>query len=147
MSAVDEKSWRILTALQEDARAPLKALAETAGLSVPATAERIRKMEEAGIIRGYHADIDPEALGYIIKAVVAITTQHPYKHKFIDVLRAMPQVLECLHVTGADSCLFTVVARNMSDLEQILGGLNKYGETRTSIVMSSQIPRRGVQRF
>ena len=47
----------------------------------------------------------------------------------------MPQVLECLHVTGADSCLFTVVARNMSDLEQILAGLNKYGETRTSIVM------------
>jgi Lrp/AsnC family transcriptional regulator, leucine-responsive regulatory protein len=147
MNTVDEKSWRILTALQEDARAPLKALAELAGLSVPATAERIRKMEEAGIIRGYSAEVDPEALGYIIKAVIAITTQHPYKEKFIDVLRAMPQVLECLHVTGADSCLFTVVARNMGELEQFLASINKYGETRTSIVMSSQIARRGVQRF
>ncbi|HYD63816.1 MAG TPA: Lrp/AsnC family transcriptional regulator [Noviherbaspirillum sp.] len=147
MNTVDEKSWRILAALQEDARASLKTLSEIAGLSVPATAERIRKMEEAGIIRGYHADIAPEALGYVIKAVVAITTQHPYKHKFIDVLRAKPQVLECLHVTGADSCLFTVVAKDMQDLEQFLGSINQYGETRTSIVMSSQIPRRGVQRF
>lgn len=147
MSLIDEKSWAILAALQEDARAPLKTLAELAGLSVPATAERIRKMEEAGIIRGYRAEVAPEALGYIIKAVVAITTQHPYKQKFIEVLRTMPQVLECLHVTGADSCLFTVVAKDMQDLEQFLAGINKYGETRTSIVMSSQIPRRGVQQF
>ncbi|RZI41737.1 Lrp/AsnC family transcriptional regulator [Herbaspirillum sp. HC18] len=147
MNTVDEKSWRILAALQEDARASLKTLAEIAGLSVPATAERIKKMEEAGIIRGYHADIDPEALGYVIKAVVAITTQHPYKQKFIEVLRSKPQVLECLHVTGADSCLFTVVAKSMVDLEQFLASINQYGETRSSIVMSSQIPRRGVQRF
>jgi Lrp/AsnC family leucine-responsive transcriptional regulator len=147
MGTVDEKSWRILTALQDDARASLKTLADVAGLSVPATAERIRKMEEAGVIRGYHADVDPEALGYIIKAIIAITTQHPYKEKFIEVLRAKPQVLECLHVTGADSCLFTVVARNMAELEQFLASINKYGETRTSIVMSSQIARRGVQRF
>lgn len=147
MNPVDDKSWRILAALQEDARASLKTLAEIAGLSMPATAERIKKMEDAGIIRGYHADVAPEALGYIIKAVVAITTQHPYKHKFIDVLRAKPQVLECLHVTGADSCLFTVVAKDMADLEQFLSSVNQYGETRTSIVMSSQIPRRGVQRF
>lgn len=147
MTPVDEKSWRILTALQEDARASLKTLADIAGLSVPATADRIRKMEEAGIIRGYHADIAPEALGYIIKAVVAITTQHPYKQKFIEVLKAKPQVLECLHVTGADSCLFTVVAKDMADLEQFLASINQYGETRTSIVMSSQIPRRGVRQF
>jgi Lrp/AsnC family leucine-responsive transcriptional regulator len=147
MNSLDEKSWCILTALQKDARASLKTLAEMAGLSVPATAERIKKMEDAGIIRGYHADIAPEALGYGIKAVVAITTQHPYKHKFIEVLRAKPQVLECLHVTGSDSCVFTVVAKNVVDLEQFLASINQYGETRTSIVMSSQIPRRGVQRF
>jgi Lrp/AsnC family leucine-responsive transcriptional regulator len=147
MSIVDEKSWRLLDALQADARASLKTLAEAAGLSLPATAERIRKMEAAGIIRGYHADIAPEALGYVIKAVVAITTQHPYKQKFIEVLRAKPQVLECLHVTGADSCLFTVVAKDMQDLEAFLASINQYGETRSSVVMSSQIPRRGVQRF
>src|SRR6478752_3926807 len=101
MSTVDEKSWRLLAALQQDARASLKTLAEVAGLSLPATAERIKKMEAAGLIRGYHAEVAPEALGYVIKAVVAITTQHPYKQKFIEVLRAKPQVLECLHVTGA----------------------------------------------
>ncbi|MGM9481572.1 Lrp/AsnC family transcriptional regulator [Roseateles sp. NT4] len=147
MSTVDEKSWRLLSALQQDARASLKTLAEVAGLSLPATAERIKKMEAAGLIRGYHADVAPEALGYVIKAVVAITTQHPYKQKFIEVLRAKPQVLECLHVTGADSCLFTVVAKDMPDLEDFLSSINQYGETRTSIVMSSQIQRRGVQRF
>lgn len=147
MGMVDEKAWRILSALQQDARVSLTTLAEIAGLSLPATAERVRKMEAAGLIRGYHADIVPEALGYVIKAVVAITTQQPYKQKFIEVLRAKPQVLECLHVTGADSCLFTVVAKDMQDLEQFLAGINHFGETRTSIVMSSQIPRRGVQRF
>lgn len=147
MSTLDEKSWSILTALQADARASLKSLADAAGLSVPATAERIRKMEDAGIIRGYHAEVAPEALGYVIKAIVAITTTHPYKGKFIEVLRARPQVLECLHVTGADSCLFTVVAKDMTDLESFLASINKYGETRTSIVMSSQIERRGVQQF
>lgn len=147
MGMVDEKAWRILSALQQDARVSLTTLAEIAGLSLPATAERVRKMEAAGLIRGYHADIAPEALGYVIKAVVAITTQQPYKQKFIEVLRAKPQVLECLHVTGADSCLFTVVAKDMQDLEQFLAGINHFGETRTSIVMSSQIPRRGVQRF
>jgi Lrp/AsnC family transcriptional regulator, leucine-responsive regulatory protein len=147
MSIVDEKSWRILAALQQDARASLKTLAEAAGLSLPATAERVKKLEGAGVIRGYHADIAPEALGYPVKAVVAITTQHPYKQKFIEVLRARPQVLECLHVTGNDSCLFTVVAKDMQDLELFLASINQFGETRTSIVMSAQIPRRGVQRF
>lgn len=147
MGMVDEKSWRLIQALQADARASLKTLAEVAGLSLPATAERIKKLEAAGIIRGYHADIAPEALGYMIKAIIAITTQHPYKQKFIEVLRDKPQVLECLHVTGVDSCLFTVVARDMQELESFLASINPYGETRTSIVMSSQIPRRGVQPF
>ena len=143
---LDDKSWRILAALQDDARASLKTLADAAGLSVPATAERVKKMEDAGLIRGYHAELSPEALGYHIKAVVGITTVHPQKQKFLAQLTRSPLVLECLHVTGADSYLLTVVARDMAELEAYLASINKYGETRTSIVMSAPLPRRGLRR-
>jgi Lrp/AsnC family leucine-responsive transcriptional regulator len=143
---VDDKSWQILATLQQDARASLKTLADAAGLSMPSTAERIKKLEEAGIIRGYHAEVAPEALGYLIKAIIGITTTQPHKRKFTDLLAKSPQVLECLHVTGADSYLVTVIARDMAELEAFLGRINVFGETRTSIVMSAPLARRGLQR-
>lgn len=143
---IDDKSWRLLGVLQADARCPLKTAAAAAGLSIPAAAERVRKLEEAGIIRGYHADISPAAAGYGIQAVIGITVPQPQKRKLLDLLGRSPQVLECLHVTGADSYLLRVVAADIAELEQFIGTINGYGETRTSIVMSEPLPRRGLQR-
>lgn len=143
---MDDKSWRILQTLQADARSPLKALADAAGLSLPATAERLRKLEESGVITGYRAEVDAAALGHGIEAVVGITVAQPSKKKFLDSLQRNAAVLECLHVTGADSYLLRVVAQDMADFERLIGSINAWGETRSSIVMSVPLPRRGPQR-
>ena len=141
---LDTKAWRLLDALQRDGRAPLKALAAAAGLSIAATAERLRRLQEAGVVRGIHADVDPARAGCGVQAVVGITTPQPHKQALLKALRAMPEVLECHHVTGADSYVMTVVAPDMAALERFLGEINRWGETRTAIVMSTPIPRRGL---
>ena len=143
---LDDKAWRLLLALQLDGRAPLKALAGAAGLSIPSTVERLKRLQEAGVIVSIGAQIDPAKVGYGVRAIVGITALQPGKKKLIDKLRQSPEVLECHHVAGADSYVMTVVARDLPDLERFLASINGYGETRTSIVFSTPIPPRGVVR-
>lgn len=143
---LDEKAWRLISALQSDGRAPLKTLAEATGLSVPATLERLRRLEEAGVVRGFHADIDPKAAGYGVRALVAIDVQQPGKESLLARLRSLEQVLECHHVSGSDSYSMLVVATDLEDLEQFIAGINAWGETRTSIIFSTPIERRALKR-
>lgn len=140
---LDTKAWQLLQALQADGRAPLKTLAQAAGLSVAATAERIKRLQDAGIIRGVHADLDPAKVGLPVQAIIGITTAQPHKQALLKALRARSEVLECHHVTGADSYMMTVAVASMAALESFLGDINRWGETRTAIVMSTPIPRRG----
>ena len=141
---LDTKAWALLMALQEDGRAPLKTLAQAAGLSVPATVERLKRLKDAGVVRSVGAELDPALAGYPVRAIVGITVQQPGKKAFLDKLRRAPEVLECHHVAGADSYVMTVVARSLADLERFLASINGYGETRTSIVFSTPIARRGL---
>ncbi|WP_284619815.1 Lrp/AsnC family transcriptional regulator [Aquabacterium humicola] len=144
--AIDDKAWRLLAALQADGRQPLKALAATAGLSIAATAERLKRLQDAGIVRGVHAELDAAALGWGVRAIVGITVLQPQKQPLLAKLRAMPEVIECHHVTGADSYLMDVFARDLPDLERFLASINGWGETRTSIVLSTPIARRALAR-
>lgn len=141
---LDAKAWALLQALQADGRAPLKTLAQAAGLSVPATVERLKRLKESGVVRGISAELDPALVGYPVRAIVGITVAQPGKQAFLDKLRQTAQVLECHHVAGADSYLLTVVARGLEDLEGFLASVNGYGETRTSIVFSTPIARRAL---
>jgi Lrp/AsnC family leucine-responsive transcriptional regulator len=141
---LDATAWRLLDALQRDGRAPLKTLAAAAGLSIAATAERLRKLQAAGVVRGVHAEVDAARAGLAIRAIVGITTAQPHKAALLKALRARPEVLECHHVTGPDSYVMTVATADMEALERFLGDINRWGETRTAIVMSSPIPRRGL---
>ncbi|KNY11213.1 AsnC family transcriptional regulator [Achromobacter piechaudii] len=141
---LDDIAWRLLRALQSDARAPLKALAQAAGLSVAATAERLKRLQEAGIVQRFAVEVDAVKAGYPVKAIVGITATQPGKKALLDRLRQAPEVLECHHVAGADSYMMTVVATGLADLERFIGTINGYGETRTSIVFSTPIERRGV---
>ncbi len=141
---LDTKAWALLMALQEDGRAPLKTLALAAGLSVPATVERLKRLKDAGVIRSVGAELDPAQAGYPVRAIVGVTVQQPGKKAFLDKLRRAPEVLECHHVAGADSYIVTVVSRSLAQLEHFLGSINGYGETRTSIVFSTPIARRGL---
>ena len=142
---LDPKAWQLLAALQADGRAPLKSLAAAAGLSIAATAERLKRLQEAGVISGVHAVVDPARAGRPVKAIVGITTQQPQKQALLKALRARPEVLECHHVTGADSYVMTVAVADMEALETFLGDINRWGETRTAIIMSTPIARRALQ--
>ena len=143
---LDEKAWQLLQALQADGRAPLKALAAAAGLSVAATAERLKRLQDSGVIRGVHAEVDASLAGWSVRAIIGITVVQPHKAAFLKKLAARPEVLECHHVTGAEGYVMTVLARDLGSLETFLADISHYGETRTSIVMSTPIARRGVQR-
>jgi Lrp/AsnC family leucine-responsive transcriptional regulator len=139
---IDARSWKILQAIQSDGRISLTALAAKVALSVPATAERLKRLEEAGVITGYRAMLAPEKVGYGVMALIGITTPQPDKARLLAQLEQMPEVLECLHVTGQDSFVLRVVARDVRHLEQFVGSINRFGETRTSIVMSAPIQLR-----
>lgn len=141
---LDSKAWALLMALQEDGRAPLKTLALAAGLSVPATVERLKRLKESGVVLSVSAELEPALAGYPVRAIVGITVQQPGKKAFIDKLKRAPEVLECHHVAGADSYIVTVVTQSLEKLERFLASINGYGETRTSIVFSTPVPRRGL---
>lgn len=141
---LDSKAWALLMALQEDGRAPLKTLALAAGLSVPATVERLKRLKESGVVRSVSAELEPALAGYPVRAIVGITVQQPGKKTFIDKLKRAPEVLECHHVAGADSYIVTVASQSLEKLERFLASINGYGETRTSIVFSTPVPRRGL---
>ncbi|MBU6466502.1 Lrp/AsnC family transcriptional regulator [Simplicispira hankyongi] len=143
---LDNKAWLLLQALQADGRAPLKALADATGLSMPATAERLKRLQESGVIRGYQAQVEPAAVGYGVRAIVGIHVPQPGKRALLDRLAELPEVLECHHVAGEDSYVMQVVATSLQDLERFLASINGYGETRTSIVFSTPIERRGLAR-
>lgn len=147
MIQLDYKAWRLIKALQTDGRQPLKALAQAANLSLPATAERLKRLEETGVISGVHAEVSAAAVGYGVRAIIGINVPQPGKRQLIDKLTQMPEVLECHHVSGADSYLMTVVATDLPHLEALIASINVYGETRTSIVFSTPLPRRGVSQI
>jgi Lrp/AsnC family leucine-responsive transcriptional regulator len=139
---IDGKSWRILENLQSDARLSLTELARAVELSVPAVSERLKRLEEAGVIQGYHARVAAEKVGYSLAAIVGITVPQPYKQTLLALLASMPEVRECHHVTGEDSYLFRLVARDVAHLEALVARVNHLGETRTSIILSTPLTER-----
>ncbi|PVX82867.1 AsnC family transcriptional regulator [Paraburkholderia unamae] len=143
---MDDLDWKVLSLLQENGRVTYTELARQVGLSVPAVTERVRRLEESGVIEGYSARVNPVAAGYPIMALIGITVQQSAKTKFLKLLGTIDEVLECHHVTGADSYVIRLVAASVADLERLIQRINLYGETRTSIVMSTPLPARAVQR-
>lgn len=119
-------------------------LGRQAHLSVPAVTERVRRLEDAGIITGYSVQINHVAAGYVVSPVIGITVPQPAKTRFLSVLEGLPEVLECHHVTGAGSYILRVVAVSLAALEGLIERINMYGETRTSIVMSTPVAARGL---
>ncbi|MCU0117444.1 Lrp/AsnC family transcriptional regulator [Pseudomonas sp. B2M1-30] len=143
---MDEIDWKILGNLQNNGRMTYTELARQVHLSVPAVTERVRRLEEVGVIEGYAARVNLAAAGYPVAALIAMTVPQPAKAKFLDLLRSIPEILECDHVTGADSYVMRLVATSMSDLERLIERINLYGETRTSIVMSTPLSSRVLER-
>ncbi|MFF8387229.1 Lrp/AsnC family transcriptional regulator [Streptomyces kanasensis] len=142
----DATDWRILQALQEEGRASFAELARTVSMSASAVTERVRRMEEAGIIAGYTAVVDHERLGLPILAFVRLRYPHGNYKPFHDLLATTPEVLEAHHVTGDDCFVLKVAARSMAHLEQVAGKVGALGSVTTSVVYSSPLRRRPVSR-
>ena len=141
MDAIDLK---IITLLQNNARMPLKVLAEQVFLSSPATAARIERLENEGVITGYTARINHKKLGFPIIAFINLEVQPVQKPEFYPFISNHPNVLECNCVTGHYSMLIKVAFETTEALDSFIGKLQTYGSTETQIVFSTALEHRGV---
>lgn len=142
----DATDWRILDALQQDGRATFAELARAVAMSPSAVTERVRRLEEAGVISGYTAVVDQERLGRGILAFVRLRYPNGNYKPFHDLLEATSEIMEAHHVTGDDCFVIKVGARSMSHLEEISGKIGALGSVTTSVVYSSPLPRRAIGR-
>ncbi|MEW2487916.1 Lrp/AsnC family transcriptional regulator [Streptomyces sp. NPDC048411] len=142
----DATDWRILDVLQREGRATFAELARAVAMSPSAVTERVRRLEEAGIISGYAAVVDPEALGLPILALVRLRYPNGNYKPFHDLLDATPEIVEAHHVTGDDCFVLKVTTRSMSHLEEVARKIGTLGSVTTSVVYSSPLPRRPISR-
>jgi Lrp/AsnC family transcriptional regulator, leucine-responsive regulatory protein len=143
-SALDDTNLRLLAELQADARLSLAELGRRVGLSSPAVADRLARLQEDGVIRGYRADIDPRALGYALSVVIRIRPAPRELRKVAEVARDTPEVFQCDRVTGEDCYVMRAHVRDVEHLEEVIDRFAIYGQTTSSIVQSSPVPSRGV---
>lgn len=141
---MDEIDKTLLELLQQNARIQLKQLSSQVSLSSPAIAARIEKLEQSGVITGYHASINPEKLGYPIMAFIELTMDPEMKGEFIDFIERTKNVTECYHVAGAYSMLIKAVYPTPSQLNAFVGSLQRFGKTQTQIVFSTVIEPREI---
>ncbi len=138
----DPRNIELLRALQEDPRQPVSKLASRIGMSAPAVKERLARLEETGVVRGYRLDLDPKALGWPITAYVRVRPVPGQLPKIAELAQKMPQVVECHRVTGEDCFIMKVHLDALENLDLILDRFLRYGQTTTSIVQSTPVPLR-----
>jgi Lrp/AsnC family transcriptional regulator, leucine-responsive regulatory protein len=141
---LDATNRALLAELQADARLPVAELGRRVGLSPPAVAERLRRLEADGVIRGYRADIDPRALGFALGAVLRIRPAPRQIPKVAEIARDTPEVVECHRITGEDCYFMRLHVRDVEHLEEVIDRFTPFGATTTSIMQSSPVPGRGV---
>lgn len=139
---LDEVNWQILRELQEDARLSYSELGRRVGLTAPAVAERVKRLEEVGVIAGYRLDLNLEKVGYPLLVFVRIATAEKMCSQFGAIAKQFPEVLECHRVTGGDSYIVKLAVSSVRHLELLLDRLLPYGETVTSVVLSSTVTKR-----
>lgn len=142
---LDEIDRALLTELQANCKTPLGKLGEKVGLSAPSVMERIRKLESAGVITGYHAHVDAKRVGLDITAFVGVAINYPKNiEAFEEGIAGVPGILECHHVTGGHTLLLKVRARNTDALEELIShirGLDGVERTETMVVLSTRTER------
>jgi Lrp/AsnC family leucine-responsive transcriptional regulator len=143
--APDAIDRALLDALQHDCKQALAKLGERVGLSPPSVLERVRKLEQAGLITGYHAVVDPRAIGLDIGAFIGIGIDHPRSIAgFEKAVMDMPEVLECHHVTGRHTLMIKVRTRNTESLHRLISALRELpgvARTDTMVVLETQLER------
>lgn len=134
---IDNFDQKILQLLQQDARISHAEIGRQVHLSQPAVSERIKRLEAAGVIRGYRADINPKALGYQITAMIRISTQQG--RPYAEFVARCPEIIDCYTVTGEDGAVMRVLATDVEHLQRVINELNAFGSTSTAIVLTTHV--------
>jgi len=139
---LDRVDAAILRALSDDARMTLAALARRVGLSAPSVSERIQRLEEAGVLTGYSAQIDPVALGLPIAAYLRVRPLPGQLRKVAEILAGLGAIVEADRVTGEDCFVAKAHVRSLTELEELIDQIIPFATTNTSIIQSGTVPRR-----
>jgi Lrp/AsnC family leucine-responsive transcriptional regulator len=139
---LDAVNVQLLAELHADARLSMSELARRVGMSAPAVTERVQRLEAAGVIRGFRMDVDPVALGMPVTALVRVRPGPGQLPKIAEAARETPQVVECHRITGEDCFFLKVHAPSISELEEVLDRFLLFGQTTSSIVVSTPVPLR-----
>ncbi|MFV0558695.1 MAG: Lrp/AsnC family transcriptional regulator [Enterococcus sp.] len=140
---MDQLDKRILNLLQQSGRLSIKKMSEQLYVTPPAISQRVKQLEEAGVITEYQAKVEFEKLALAIKAYIHVALQPNQKPEFYPFIEAIPNILECDCVTGPYSMLMKVVFENTRELDQFINELQKFGKTNTQIVFSTPVKERG----
>ena len=141
---LDATGRKLLSALQENARLSYAELGRRIGLSPAATAERLKRLEEAGVITAYRVEIDREALGLPILAIIRMSCDGARYRPFLKAVKGFQNVVECHHVAGGDAFILKVVAHSVEELEGLVEKFLEHGVPTTSVVFSSPVARRSL---
>lgn len=139
---IDSTDRKIIGELTRDGRVSLAELGRRVNLSSPAVAERVRRLERAGVVTGYRAEIDPRTLGFQLTAIVRVKPSPGQLTKIPELAAEIPEVSECHRITGEDCFYIKVYLRSIDELSDLLDRFLVYGETTTSLINASPIPRR-----
>jgi Lrp/AsnC family leucine-responsive transcriptional regulator len=142
IGALDATDARILDALVNDARVSIADLARSVGLSPPSVSERIKRLEEVGVIEGYTLTINPKALGLPIAAWLRIRPIPGQLRMVAEILRGLPEIVECDRITGEDCFVARAHVQSVEELEKLIDQVIPYAMTNTSIIQSSPVKRR-----
>lgn len=145
LPSLDAIDRALLDALQEDCKQPLAKLGERVGLSAPSVLERVRKLEQSGLVTGYHAIVDPRLAGLDVGAFIGIGVDHPRSiARFEEAVLRMPEVLECHHVTGRHTLMIKVRTQSTETLHRLISALRELpgvARTETMVVLETQLER------
>jgi Lrp/AsnC family leucine-responsive transcriptional regulator len=136
---LDDINWKILKCLQKNARQSNTEISKQVNISSPAVAERIRKMEDIGIIQGYYAKVSHYETGHQLKAIITLRAFMGRLKPFLEIVKNFDEVVNCYRITGNENIVMEVVLNNQKHLEKFIDQLITYGETRTHIVLSNVV--------
>ncbi|WP_105433135.1 Lrp/AsnC family transcriptional regulator [Neorhizobium sp. T6_25] len=141
-STLDAMDAQILTALDSDARLSMSELARLVGMSAPSVSERVRRLEAAGVIRGFTVDVDTRAVGYQIRAMVRIRPLPGKLHLVERLIQERPEFVECDKITGDDPFLARLVVHTIEQMDDVLEALSEYAVTSTAVIKGTSVKRR-----
>lgn len=144
---IDALNWKILKHLQQNARVSNSEIGRQVGISSPAVSERIKKMEDAGVIHSYRTVISPFETGYQLKAIITLRAFMGKLKPFLEKVKTYEEVLNCYRITGNENIVLEVVLRNQKHLEAFIDQLISYGETKTQIVLSHVVANNSIQQI